>query len=472
MTVTPPAEAKQSLTAYVAQFISATRHDDIPDDVMQLGKKNILDGLACALSGASAETSKIARRYIAEIGGGADGATVIGTGMRSTPRFAALANGTGMHADDFDDTLQAETGRYQAVHPTSPVLPAVLAAAEAGGRSGTDLLTAYHVGVEAACRIFDATDVRHILNGFHGTGTCGMLGAAAGVANLYGLDTDTARIVLGIAASQSCGLQANYGTMMKPMQAGRSAECGVAAADLGRMGFTASPVILESPKGFYQAEGGGYEEARLRGKLGNPWSFVDRGIWLKPWPTGSLGHPAMTMTLQLISENNVAPDQVTRLRVKTSENINTTLFHHNPKNLLEAKFSLEFCLAALLMQRTLALADFTDAFVARPEMQRLISLIDYSSFSEAEGRDLDCTIVTAFIEIDLDDGTTLSGRADYGKGSKANPMSEAEVTDKFRGCAAYAEWPDGKTDAAIDLIWHLDEIDDVRALAACLAKSE
>lgn len=461
--------AQGSLTAYVAGFVSETRYDDIPEDVMRLGKKNLLDGLACALAGAKAESSGIMRQYLAGLGGGAEGATLIGTALRATPRFAALANGTAMHADDFDDTLQAETGRYQAVHPTGPVLPAVLAAAECAGRSGRELLTAYHVGVEAACRIFDATDVRHILNGFHGTGTCGMLGAAAGVANLYGLDTDTARIVLGIAASQSCGLQANFGTMMKPMQAGRSAECGIVAADLGRLGFTASPIILESPKGFYQAEGGGCDEERLRGRLGNPWSFVDRGVWLKPWPTGSLGHPAMTITLQLIADNDVAPDRVARLRVRTSENINATLFHHDPKTLLEAKFSLEFCLAALVLQRRLGLADLTDGFVAHPDLQRLISLIDYGAFSEAEGRDLDCTIVTAFVDIDLVDGRTLSGRADYGKGSKANPMSDAEVTDKFRDCAAVAKWPDSKTGEAIELIWRLEAVGDVRAVSACLS---
>jgi 2-methylcitrate dehydratase PrpD len=462
-----------SLTAYVANFVSETRYDDIPEDVMRLGKKNILDGLACALAGAKAESSGITRRYLAGLDGeaGAEAATLIGTAQRATPRFAALANGTAMHADDYDDTLQAETGRFQAVHPTSPVLPAVLAAAESAGRSGRDLLTAYHVGVETACRIFDATDIRHILNGFHGTGTCGMLGAAAGVANLYGLDTDTARMVLGIAASQSCGLQANFGTMMKPMQAGRSAEGGIAAADLGRLGFTASPIILESSKGFYQAEGGGFEEARLRGKLGKPWSFVDRGVWLKPWPTGSLGHPAMTITLELITENNVTPDQMARLRVRTSENIHATLFHHSPNTLLEAKFSLEFCLAALLLQRGLGLTDFTYEFVARADLQQLISLIDYGTFLEAEGKGLDCTIVTAFVEIDLKDGRTLSGRADYGKGSKANPMSEAEVTEKFRDCAAFAEWDRDKTNDAIEMIWRLEAVEDVRRLSACLAET-
>jgi len=460
----------RSLTGYVADFTSRTRFGDIPDDVMWLGKKNILDGLACTLAGARAESGLILREYIAGLGGGgSETAAIVGTDRRAAPRFAALANGTAMHADDYDDTLQAETGRYQAVHPTSPVLPAVLAAAEAGARSGRDLLTAYHVGVEAACRIFDATDVRHILNGFHGTGTCGMLGAAAGMANLYGLDAETTRLVLGVAASQSCGFQANFGTMMKPMQAGRSAECGVVAADLGRMGFTASPVILEARNGFYQAEGGGFEEPRLRGKLGNPWSFVDRGIWLKPWPTGSLGHPAMTVTQDLVTQHDVDPAQVTELRVRTSENIYTTLFHHRPKTILEAKFSLEFVLAALALQRRLGLTDFTDEFVARPEMQRLISVTKYDTFSEAEGRELGCTIVTAFVEIDLADGRTLSGRADYGKGSKANPMNDAEVADKFRDCAAYAGWPKAKTEKAIDMVWALEGVEDVCELTACLS---
>jgi 2-methylcitrate dehydratase PrpD len=337
-------------------------------------------------------------------------------------------------------------------------------------RSGREALAAYLVGVEVACRIFDATHVNHILHGFHATGTCGMLGAAAGVANLYGLDVDSTRMALGIAASQSCGLQANFGTMMKSMHAGRSAECGIVAADLGQMGFTASPVILESPKGFYQAQGGGYVEEHLLGTLGNPWSFVDRGIWLKAWPTGSLGHPAMTMTQQLVTENQVMPDQVADLRVRASENIYSTLFHHRPKTVLEVKFSLEFCLAALLLQRKLGLGDFTETFVAHPRLQELISKINYATFSETEGKELGCTNVTAFVEIDLKDGRTLSGRADYGKGSKANPMSEGEVANKFRDCAAFADWPSGKAEEAIALVQQFEELRDLRALTACLTK--
>jgi 2-methylcitrate dehydratase PrpD len=178
----------------------------------------------------------------------------------------------------------------------------------------------------------------------------------------------------------------------------------------------------------------------------------------------------MTITQQLVTENNVMPDQVAGLRVETSENIYSTLFHHRPKTVLEAKFSLEFCLAALLLQRKLGLGDFTEAFVAHPKLQELISKINYATFSETEGKERGCTIVTAFVEIDLKDGRTLSSRADYGKGSKANPMSEEEVANKFRDCAAFVDWSSRKTEEAIALVQQFEELRDLRAPMTCLTR--
>ena len=294
-----------SLTQCVAQFIGGTRYENIPDDVLELGKKSVLDGLGVALSGAVSAPGRIVREYVRELGSGTS--TAIGSGARLAPRFAALANGTAMHADDYDDTLQAETGRYQGVHVTAPVLAAVLAVAEQRDASGRELLAGYHVGVEVACRVFDATHVNHILHGFHGTATCGMLGATAGVSRMIDAGVEPARLALGLAASQAGGLQENIGTMTKPFHAGRSAECAIVANDLVARGFTASPTILESPRGFYMALGGGHDDARLRGRLGNPWSFVERGVWLKPFPSCSLGHPALTRMRELVREHDLKP---------------------------------------------------------------------------------------------------------------------------------------------------------------------
>jgi 2-methylcitrate dehydratase PrpD len=246
--------------------------------------------------------------------------------------------------------------------------------------------------------------------------------------------------------------------MTKPYHAGHSAEAGIVSAELAALGFTASRAILEAPRGFFSAEGGGWERERIEDRLGNPWAFVDRGVWLKPWPTGSLSHPGMTLMLRLIETHGIRADQVARIEVTTSQNIHHTLLHHRPKTELEAKFSLEFCIAALLVDRRLGLTAFTDAFVARPELQALIERVDYRTFSEAEARAAGYTIVTTMIEVTLKDGQTFGGRLDFGRGSLADPMTDAEVTDKFCDCAGFAGWPVERARKTADLIWSLETI--------------
>ena len=458
------------LTEYVAKFSAGVTEAQIPAEVQQLAKKSILDGLASALAGSISEPSHLLTRYL-ESFRSAEGATVLGSALKLPPRFAALANGTAMHADDYDDTLQAETGRFQGIHPTAPVLSALLAVAETQRLSGRQVLLAYQVGVEVGCRLFDATHVNHILHGFHATATCGMLGAAAAVARLQGANTDAIRTTLGIAASQAGGLTENFGTTVKPFHAGRSAEVGVFAADLQRVGFTASPIILEAKRGFFSALGGGHEAPRLMNKLGNPWSFVDRGVWLKPWPTGSLGHPAMTTMHKLVLEHDVKPEQVERILVRTSENIHHTLLHHRPVTELEAKFSLEFCLAALALERQCGLNQFNDEYVNRPDVQAMIHRVDYQTFSPEEAKREKHTIVTSYVEIILKDGRSFGRRADFGKGNKADPLTDAEIADKFRECAAFRRWPADQAEKAIAMINRLEMLDDINELTAQLGQA-
>ncbi len=212
----------RGLTAAVADFAVGTTFGDIPAEVNHLGRKSILDALGPAIVGAITPTCEVLQGYLAGLGLPAQGATVIGTAQRLPARFAALANGTATHADDYDDTMQAATGKFQGIHPTAPVLSALLARAETSGRvrSGRELLHAYQVGVEVACKLFDATAPEHILNGFHSTGTCGLLGAAVAVSVFDGASAATIRTALGIAASSAAGLQENFGTMTKPYHAG------------------------------------------------------------------------------------------------------------------------------------------------------------------------------------------------------------------------------------------------------------
>src|SRR6185503_8287031 len=157
------------LTREAADFILATRYESIPADVIELGRKSILDGLGLALCGSAADSGNLVRAH----------STVIGSPLKVAPRFAAFANGVAMHADDYDDTqlAVAEDRVYGLLtHPTTTALPAALALAEAGGKSGRDLLLAYHVGVEVECKIAEAIAPRHYDGGFHSTGTCGTFG--------------------------------------------------------------------------------------------------------------------------------------------------------------------------------------------------------------------------------------------------------------------------------------------------------
>ena len=460
-----------SLTGYAAEFIASTRFADIPDDVLGLGKKSILDGLGLALAGSVAKSGLLIRRHLQSLGTNLRAASVLGTGMRMPVRFAAFANGTAVHADDYDDTqLAVAKDRVYGLltHPTAPALPSTLAVAERDGRSGKDFLTAYHVGVEVECKIAEAINPRHYQHGFHSTATCGTLGAAAGVANLLGFTPDQARTCLGIAGSLAAGVRENFGTMMKPFHAGRAAEGGVIAAEFAQLGLTATPIVLEAGRGFFRAAGGGYDEAAIHGKLGRPWTFADPGVSIKPHPSGSLTHPGMTTMLALIRKHDIKPDQVVSVAVGTNQNMPNALIHHRPTTELQAKFSMEFCMAILLLERKGGLNEFTDETVNRPDVQAMIQKVNFGVHPEAEGAGYDK--MTTILEITLTDGRVIRDRADFGKGSPANPMSYDEVADKFRECAAYSRWPKKKAEQVVEMVRRLEDVRDVRALTGLLAR--
>jgi len=463
-------QASGSITAYAAEFVTATRFENIPNDVVELGKKSMLDGLGLALSGSVAKSGELVRRHLQTLGCTAAHATVIGTTLRLPMRFAAFANGVAIHADDYDDTqLAVLPDRVYGLltHPTAPCLPAALAGAEHLGRNGRDLATAYHVGVELECKIAEAINPRHYQHGFHATATCGVFAAAAAQAWLLGFDVETTRRALAIAGSQAAGLRENFGTMMKPFHAGRAAESGVVAADFAASGFSAAANILEADRGFFRAAGGGFDDPSISGKLGSPWTFAEPGVSIKPHPSGSLTHPGMTQMLELIREHGISADQVERVRVGTNHNMPNALIHHRPSNELQAKFSMEFCMAILLLDGRGGLNEFTDEVVAREDVRAMIERVDFDVHPEAEAAGYDK--MTTIIDIELTDGRTISGRSDFGKGSPANPMSYDEAADKFRECAAFARWPEEKAERVVETVRAIETLTDTRELTRLLA---
>jgi 2-methylcitrate dehydratase PrpD len=457
------------VTRYVSEFIVNTGYDDIPPDVIALGKKSILDGLGLALAGSASTLAPLMERYIGTLGPCAKDSCVIGTRLKVPPRFAAFANGNFIHADDYDDTqLAVAKDRVYGLltHPTVPVLPPALALCEPGGRSGKEFLAAYHVGVEVECKIAEAISPRHYNDGFHTTGTVGCFGSAAACAKLRGLDAARTACALGIAAAEAGGLRENFGSMTKPFHAGHAAEAGVVAADLAALGWSAAPNILEAQYGFFHAAGGGFDPAAIMDRLGKPWTFASPGVSIKPHPSGSLTHPAMGEMMRLIRRYNIQPAEVEKVEVGGNDRMVTTLLHHHPATGLQAKFSMEFGIAILLLDRRAGLAEYTDAVVARPDVQEMIRRVTFYVDPEAEQAGFDK--MTSALKVHMKDGRVFSGRAQFAKGSPANPMSYDEVADKFRGCAEFAKWPRQKADAVIEFVKIMENAPDLSRLTAVL----
>jgi 2-methylcitrate dehydratase PrpD len=461
------------VTDYCACFVAGTQWQDLPEDVRHLGKRSVIDGIGLALAGARSECGHIAQKYLGELGiAHAGGSTVIGTSMRLPARLAAFANGLAIHADDYDDTqLVVTKDRVYGLltHPTAPALPPALALAEREKKGGRDFMLAYQLGVEIECKVAEAINPRHYQTGFHSTATCGSIGAAAAAAKLLGLDVEATRRALSLGATQAGGLRENFGTMTKPFHAGRAAENGVVAAEMARLGFTASPNGLEAERGFFRAAGGGFEPNLIMGELGDPWTFHFPGVSIKPHPSGSLTHPGMAVMLGLIRRNNIQPGQVKHVLVGTNHNMPNALIHHEPKDELQAKFSMEFCMAILLLERKAGLEQYTDEVVNRPDVQAMIRKIDFRVDPEAEAAGFDK--MTTIVTLTLTDGREIKGRADFGKGSPSNPMSDAELAEKFHGCASWAGFDRARADAVLDMLWEIEKVRDVNDLTKLMRKA-
>jgi 2-methylcitrate dehydratase PrpD len=281
-----------------------------------------------------------------------------------------------------------------------------------------------------------------------------------------GLNVEQTLRALSIAGSQSAGLRENFGTMTKPFHAGRSSESGVAAAQFALYGWTATDKILEAPRGFFRAAGGGYDESAILNKLGAPWTFADPGISIKPHPSGSLTHPGMTEMRRLIRENGIRAEDVVRVRVGTNHNMPNALIHHRPQNELQAKFSMEFCMAILLLEGRAGLAEFNDETVHRADVKAMIEKVDFVVDDEAEAAGYDK--MTTLIDISLKDGRKISGRADFGKGSPANPMSYDEVAEKFRETAGFGGLAQDRIEDVIAMVRDLETLGSIERLLSPL----
>ncbi len=426
-------------TERLAAFVVEADLDDVPDAARTHARRAVKDYLGVALFGSTHAVGERLARYVERFEPG-DGATLLGGGTAS-PTGAALANGGFGHAVDYDDTFESIV-----IHPTSPVFPAALAAAEHADGSGRDVLSAYMLGAEAAYRVGHATYPAHYDQGFHATGTVGTFGAAAAAGSVLGLSTDELRWAFGVAASASSSLKKNFGSMTKPYHAGHAAQAGLRAALLAADGFTADPDILEGPIGYgaVMTPDGSYDPSEVTDGLGETWAVEDVGF--KPYPSGVITHAAMEAMRRLVVEHDLEPADVERVVATLDDAASEMLHHEQPADALQAKFSIEFCLAAVLRERDVGIHEFTDAYVAEPATREAVALVERAFEPNLFGGEF--AGYGARVIVETVDGERYVEEERRAPGAPSNPLPAERWDAKYAECAGAALSADAAERAA------------------------
>jgi 2-methylcitrate dehydratase PrpD len=328
------------LTRKIAENGIGMRFDALPPDVVSVAKCCLIDWLGVTLAGSREPLSAMLQAEAREEGAKAQ-ATVIGGGFRTSLMQAALLNGSASHALDYDDVNLLMVG-----HPTVPVVPAILALSERDGGSGKDFIAAFVAGVETECRISVLMGETHYVKGWHTTATVGTFGAAAASAHMLGLDTEGCVTAFGIAATQAAGLKSNFGTMCKPLHAGKAAANGLYAALLAKRGFSSNPEILECVQGFGDTQSDSFQPDKALDGLGK--TFLARSILFKYHAACYGTHASIDAASMMRTKHNLTPERIEKIEVRVPESYQKMCNIQNPQTDLEAKFSLRFTTAMAL----------------------------------------------------------------------------------------------------------------------------
>jgi 2-methylcitrate dehydratase PrpD len=417
-------------TEQLANFVSTIQYEEIPHEAVNTAKQAILDCLGCMIAGANEPAVKITSDYARAVNGSPE-AGVVCQGFKTSAEMAAWINGVASHCLDYDDVgIMSVVGN---IHPSVSILPVVLALGAKNHASGKEILTAFIAGIETELRLGFVMGKQISGAGWHPTSVLGVMGATAAASRMLSLKVEQIRCAFGIASSFASGLQPNFGTMTKPLHTGNSARGGVVAGLLAARGFDGNQKIFEEPLGYSNLFGGkGMAERISQDTSWNAnWQTV-RGIAFKPYPSCRGTHPGIDAMRELKQEFSLNANDIASISCKVNPWDLELLRYHDPQNALEAKFSLEYCLAVTLLDGRVNLAHFTETCVKDPKIRNVIGKTQ--CFSPADWADSPklCQELT----IKDHSGKEYTKKVLMPKGDPANPMGEQELADKFEDCAS------------------------------------
>jgi len=443
-----------------AEWTGALTLDDVPAEVVETAKLHVLDTIGCGLAAHALGVATEGRTAMAELGGEAQ-ASVIGLDGGLPAANAAFANAMLCHGLDFDDTHSDSVAHVSVVVST-----AALAAGEAQGSTGRDVLAAIVGGNEVVTRVGMAASGQFHARGFHPTAVCGVFGATTAAARLAGVDATSTASALGIAGSFAGGLFAylDDATPTKPMHPAWAAHGGLLATRLASLGAAGPPGVFENRFGIYYAFVGATQgEVDLGaqvGDLGSRWETLR--IAYKPYPACHFIHGSLGATAGLVEQ--VEPDEVEEIVVTVPEAavalvLEPAASKQAPRTDYEAKFSLQYSTAAMLVHGRVGVRTYTDEEIADARVLTLAAKVrhetkEYESYPAA---------FPGGVRIRMRDGRTLEADAPYQLGGPENPMSADAVRAKFRENASLA-LDDDAVAALEEAVLSLEEAEDVRGL--------
>ena len=449
---TPP------VTDTLARFVVETDYSSMSEKTLSNAKLHILDTLGVALAGVATPVAQIALGYCKILGASSE-ASIWGTKAKASVSTAAFANGLLSHALDYDDW----DAFIHVGHPSSMLVGAALPLAENIGASGKDLLKAYVLGIEVICKL--AANSPNLQDrGFHSTPVFGSLGAAVACGSLLKLDAAKLKAALGIAASAAGGIHRQQGSMVKPFHAGNSARNGAEAALLASNGFTADAAIFEAPRGFCDTffGPGKCDYDKMIENIGKPYFLETPGMGLKWHPCSAPQFLAADAALHLKCEHEINIEDVAKMEVRIPPLRYARHYAAEVKTGLRGKFAINYVVAMCFLEGKLEIATFTDEKVNQPQVQDAFSKVKVIVDESIPEPGPYCPV-----SVELKNGTRHSYTARVAKGDPRNPMTESEVTAKFRGNAR-AAISENQTEAVIDAVNRLEAVDNVKTIVELL----
>jgi 2-methylcitrate dehydratase len=456
---------KETITARMARWAAGLEYKHLSQDAIYQAKRFLLDSVGCALGGFQQHDVKIALEVLNEVAGSGP-ATVIGTGERIDPVSASLANALMIRCMDYNDIYW----KQDPSHP-SDIFPAAMAACERAKSDGKELIVGFVLGHEFEMRLCEAAFPGIRERGWHHATLTAFVSPFVASRNLR-LTWEQIQHAVGISSSRHCTLGAVTAgklTMMKNTVDPMATQSGVFAALLAEKGYTGPEHVIDGKEGLVHVFGPEWKLNLLTDGLGESWRITQCGM--KFFPTEALTHTPISAVLDLVKENDLHPDQVAKIQIRSlarAADILSDPSKYDPHTKETADHSLPYVIAAALVDRQVTPAQFEMTKIMDPAIRGQLKKVEVVADPEIEK--VFPALQRVIVNITTTEGRSFTKQLDYPKGDPRNPLSDAEIEEKF---AALADGVLSKTSQAKlkDAIWNLEKIASVTKLMA-LMKSD